>query len=393
MTRPWAAPGTVLALLALLAGCGLPDATGEPPRPPARVADATTESSEWEVADPGPLRGGLLRADLLVLAPESLPGDIVESVRAVPGVREASALSVASVPVAERTITVAGVDPSAYRRFTPEVTAESDAVWRSVAKGETVIGHGIGRDLRQPPGSVLEFANRPDLGVRVGAHAVTVPHVDAVVNDRRAAQLGIVAGNALLVSAAPDRLAEVAAAVRTAVTGRATLQPLTATTPRTGSRQAAHLTGGTVARAVGTFSYEYFPDGTVRPDARWVAANIRTDRVPLLGQVTCHRTMLPRLRAALTEVVRTGLADAIDAGDYGGCYVPRFIGHDPNRGLSLHTWGIAIDLNVATNQRGTAGRIDRRVVDIFARWGFAWGGTWRWTDPMHFELARLVTVP
>lgn len=385
--RPWAALGVVLVLLA---GCGLPGAVGDLPRPPGRVADATPE---WEVADPGPLRGGLLRADLLVLAAGSLPGEIVESVRAVPGVRDATVLSVASVPIAERTITVAGVDPSSYRRFTPQVTAESDAVWRAVAKGETVIGHRIGQDLRQPPGSVLAFANRADLGLRVGAHAVTVPQIDAVVNDRRATQLGIVAGNALLVSAAPDRLAGAAGAVRTAVADHATVQPLTATTPRAGSRQAAHLTGGTVARAVGTFSYQYFPDGTVRPDARWVAANIRTERVPLLGQVTCHRTMLPRLRAALTEVVRAGLSAVIDAGDYGGCYVPRFIGHDPSRGLSLHTWGIAIDLNVATNQRGTVGRIDRRVVGIFAKWGFSWGGTWRWTDPMHFELARLVAVP
>ncbi|MGH3431465.1 MAG: M15 family metallopeptidase, partial [Thermocrispum sp.] len=59
-------------------------------------------------------------------------------------------------------------------------------------------------------------------------------------------------------------------------------------------------------------------------------------------------------------------------------------------GLSLHTWGIAIDLNVAGNQRGTAGEIDREVVRIFTRWGFAWGGDWSWTDPMHFELAALV---
>ena len=41
------------------------------------------------------------------------------------------------------------------------------------------------------------------------------------------------------------------------------------------------------------------------------------------------------------------------------------------------------------NQRGVAGEIDRRVVAIFKNWGFAWGGDWDYTDPMHFELARL----
>jgi hypothetical protein len=32
------------------------------------------------------------------------------------------------------------------------------------------------------------------------------------------------------------------------------------------------------------------------------------------------------------------------------------------------------------------------VVEIFKKWGFNWGGTWRYTDPMHFEMARLVAV-
>lgn len=150
------------------------------------------------------------------------------------------------------------------------------------------------------------------------------------------------------------------------------------------------LTGGSVAAAVGTFSYRWFADGSVRPDPAWVAANIRTESVPLLGTVTCHRTLFPQLRGALREVVARGLASKIHPGEFGGCYVPRFIGRDPGNGLSLHSWGIAVDLNVPGNQRGVAGEIDRDVVAIFKKWGFAWGGDWRWTDPMHFELNRLV---
>jgi hypothetical protein len=100
--------------------------------------------------------------------------------------------------------------------------------------------------------------------------------------------------------------------------------------------------------------------------------------------------MLPQLKAALREVVADGLASSIDASDFGGCYAPRFIDRDPSHGLSLHTWGIAVDLNVSTNQRGTSGRMDPRVVAIFKKWGFAWGGDWGYTDPMHFELAALV---
>lgn len=149
-------------------------------------------------------------------------------------------------------------------------------------------------------------------------------------------------------------------------------------------------TGGSVAQAVGTFSYRWFRDGTVQPDPAWVAANIRTETVPILGSVTGHKVLFPQLRGALAEVAARGLADEIHPEQYGGCYVPRFIGRDPAQGLSLHTWGIAVDLNVPGNQRGVAGEIDRTVVAIFKKWGFAWGGDWAWTDPMHFELARIV---
>jgi hypothetical protein len=149
-------------------------------------------------------------------------------------------------------------------------------------------------------------------------------------------------------------------------------------------------TGGSVAAAVGTFSYRYFDDGSVQPDPAWVAANIRTEEVPILGTVTGHKVLFPQLRGALREVEARGLAHEIHPDEFGGAYVPRFIDRDPRRGLSLHTWGIAVDLNVPGNLRGVPGEIDRTVVSIFKRWGFGWGGDWNYTDPMHFELARLV---
>ena len=152
----------------------------------------------------------------------------------------------------------------------------------------------------------------------------------------------------------------------------------------------AFLTGSKAAKAFGAFSYRYFPDGTIQPDARWVSQSTQTATVPILGTVTCHRVMLPQLRGALQEVVDRGLAAKVRPGEYGGCFHPRYIGHDPAKGLSLHSWGIAVDLNVPGNLRGTAGEIDREVVAIFKRWGFAWGGDWGYTDPMHFEMNAIV---
>lgn len=362
---------------------------GDAPNASSVALDGTKDAlGSAAVPPPGPLTGGLRRADVLVIADETLPSRLRVAVEAVDGVRAAELLSVSSVPFRDRAITVAAVDPDGFRHFTPRSTARSGAVWRSVAAGEVALTHDIGRSLDLALGSRLAVrAGRVQAPVRVGAYAATVAGVDAIVNYRRGEQLGMTPDNALLLSVrGPDAMQ----AVQAAVGKRATVVPLAAKPGKPGGRRLAYLTGGAVAKAVGSFRYQYYPDGSVRPDPDWVSANIRTESVPLLGQVTCHRAMLPQLRSALAEVEARGLAEAIDAGDFGGCYNPRFIGHDAANGLSLHTWGIAVDLNVSGNQRGTAGEIDRDVVRIFKRWGFAWGGDWSWTDPMHFELAALV---
>lgn len=57
-------------------------------------------------------------------------------------------------------------------------------------------------------------------------------------------------------------------------------------------------------------------------------------------------------------------------------------------GTSLHSWGIAIDINPGNNPFGsTQTDIPRQVIDIFKKHGFFWGGDWggRDYDPMHFE--------
>jgi D-alanyl-D-alanine carboxypeptidase len=120
-------------------------------------------------------------------------------------------------------------------------------------------------------------------------------------------------------------------------------------------------------------------------DRRWVRRTIATRRVPILGAVTCHRAMFRPLRRALGALQRRGLARLVDPGDFAGCYAPRRIPASGN--LSLHAWGLAIDLNASANPQGERPRQDRRLVRIFERAGFTWGGRWPTApDGMHFEL-------
>ena len=364
--------------------------------------DGARETPDLAVPAPGPLRGRAVVPHVAVVAHRRLPASLLARVRQAPGTRGAVRLSLASLPVAGRTVTLAAADLSAYRRFVPAPAARSRGVWERAAAGELVLEPTLASALGQPLGGALALGHGAgSVSVRVGALAPMPPSVGGLVNEQVAAALGLPARNAMLVSAEHARLGDVQRVVARLVGDRGEVFPLGASLPpgeaeapgedarATGRVGAAVLTGGSVAQAAGAFRYRYFADGTVRPDPAWVAANIRTETVPVLGAVTCHRVMLPRLRWALQEVVRRGLASALDPADFGGCYVPRFIEHDPLEGLSLHTWGIAVDLNVSGNQRGTAGEIDRTVVAVFKKWGFAWGGDWSYTDPMHFELAVL----
>jgi hypothetical protein len=138
----------------------------------------------------------------------------------------------------------------------------------------------------------------------------------------------------------------------------------------------------------GEFAARPQPDGTVLIDPVWRQHNIREIEVPILGTVTCHRTLATQLRAALQEVARAGLAHLINVPQFGGCYSPRFINRDPAGRLSHHSWGIAVDLNARDNAYGTRPDQDPRLVKIMEEHGFTWGGRWLIPDGMHFEWVR-----
>lgn len=140
-----------------------------------------------------------------------------------------------------------------------------------------------------------------------------------------------------------------------------------------------------VKQAFGEFAARPLATGSVQIQPEWVKRNIEAARVPILGNVTCHKALFPQLRTALREIVTQGLAYAIDPGDFGGCYSPRFIDSNPGGRLSHHSWGIAFDINVAENAFGSRPDLDQRLVRAMEDAGFTWGGRWLIPDGMHFE--------
>ena len=142
---------------------------------------------------------------------------------------------------------------------------------------------------------------------------------------------------------------------------------------------------------VGEFPYQQSKAGKITADPSWVHDNITPRRffegIPV--RAACHRVVWAPLQGALSEVKRAGLEKLIDVDNtnmYGGCFYARLNRVSGNIGyLSRHSWGMAFDMNTNTNSQGRAPNMDCRIVRIFRKWGFAWGGNFTPADGMHFE--------
>ena len=149
---------------------------------------------------------------------------------------------------------------------------------------------------------------------------------------------------------------------------------------------------------LGEFAYRVNSNGSVSQDSAWQAASLPSGRREIgLGiRARCHLVVEPALKAALAESAMRGVSWTINVGDAnlaGGCHYPRFNRLTPNSSLgflSRHSWGMALDTNTRGSCQGCIPDFSRTtagctVVQIFRKYGFAWGGNFFTPDGMHFE--------
>ena len=99
----------------------------------------------------------------------------------------------------------------------------------------------------------------------------------------------------------------------------------------------------------------------------------------------CNKDMVAPLTQAFKNLIATGFVKELKTWD--GCFNIRKM-----RGLtsmSLHSWGIAIDVNAAWNGLGKTPVLSAGFVKCFTDAGFDWGGTWTRKDGMHFQLNKI----
>lgn len=102
-------------------------------------------------------------------------------------------------------------------------------------------------------------------------------------------------------------------------------------------------------------------------------------------KIYCNKDMVEPLSKALQALISTGHVKELKTWD--GCFNIR-----KKRGLgsmSLHSWGIAVDLNAFENGLNMTPKLSAGFVKCFTDNGFEWGGTWKRKDGMHFQLAKI----
>jgi D-alanyl-D-alanine carboxypeptidase-like protein len=394
---------TVVALLLAVvatAGCDGPEprADGHPSDPSSSTTSAPASATSGPALDPahavdrpGRRSGQIAPSDIIVTGSKTLDDGVVESIRRLPGVTDVEQISLGQAVIENRALNVAAVDPATYRNYTPAGSAQTDDVWDRVADGELAIARSTVKKLPVDDGFLALGSAEDAPSVHIGAYASQALEVDAVVNDTWISDLHLKRGNALLIRTGQKAPITLRKPISRLLRGTGSSVQMTDAIARYGLDPDVVQTAvvvGTIADAVGTYRYTVLGGGRIAPDASWAAQHIATASVPILGRVTCNKAIFPQLIAALNDVRAQGLADKIHPGEYAGCYYPRFIAGSTS--LSNHAFGLALDLNVPGNQRGTVGQMDRGIVAIFKHWGFTWGGDWHYTDPMHFEMNRLV---
>lgn len=173
-----------------------------------------------------------VQADLLIVAPFSLPHSVLAAVSRLPGVTAVEQIEAVRMRINGASTAVLGVDPSVFRTFAARPTGASDALWQGVADGGIAVSYTMGKLDKLKLGGTVTATGRITKPLRVVAFGTMgIGGVDAVVSHSVARSFGAPAGNAIVVSMRTgDFTADAAAARRLIPHGAAVEQLVTLVT-------------------------------------------------------------------------------------------------------------------------------------------------------------------
>ena len=101
-------------------------------------------------------------------------------------------------------------------------------------------------------------------------------------------------------------------------------------------------------------------------------------------RIYCNKDMLIPLTLAFKALINNEYVNELKTFD--GCFNIRK--KKAGRSLSLHAWGVAIDVNAAWNGFNKKPTLSEGFVKCFTENGFDWGGLFSKPDGMHFQLKK-----
>jgi len=176
-----------------------------PPTPAAEITSAGASAAASNVSagvSRVPRAHRLVEATILVTSNKSLGAAKLRALRHISGVKRTLTVAVGNAVIDGHRARVLGVDPAMFRPWTPRLTAGSQPLWQSIARGELTASFDMGHQARLPLGQTVMVRSRYRVPIRIGAFAsVGMAGIDAVVSRSRAMELGLRPQSGFVISA------------------------------------------------------------------------------------------------------------------------------------------------------------------------------------------------
>jgi hypothetical protein len=166
--------------------------------------------------------------DLIAAVPTGITSAQLAKIAKLAGVRTVLPVNGGEITVNGKSADVLGVS-AAFRSWTPPSTAASVAVWTDLGKGQLVSTEAAAGQLHLAAGHAYQVTAAVRTQVPFGTPTtLSVPGVDAIVDQARSAQLGLVKNVAVLINAPGADLSTLISKVQSVIGGRGKVRNLVA---------------------------------------------------------------------------------------------------------------------------------------------------------------------
>ena len=210
---------TAFAVPARAAGpSGGPYPLGATPPPGVAAPGGSIPTSLQVPGSAGAPPRQLFVPDLIAATPTGITRAQLARISKLTGVRAVLPVDGGKVTVNGQGADVLGVSPKAFRSWTPPETAAAGAVWADLGKGQLVSTHAAASKLHLSAGISYQVSAAVQTQVPFGAQAMlSIPGVDAIVDQARSAQLGLAKNFAVLINAPGVNLVTLMGKVRSVI--------------------------------------------------------------------------------------------------------------------------------------------------------------------------------